>query len=122
MIGIYELGSLIAAQKYRYSSEKDLQNALESLFTQNNISYEREFRLSKKDIVDFLVQVDIGSIGLEIKIDGTRNALLRQINRYLSHEQVLAIFVIGSPHWINNLPNQLNNKDIYCHRILTGIF
>lgn len=122
MITIDDFGELIATHKYRYSNEKELQNCLEELFTVKNVPFEREVRLSNKDIVDFVVELDIGRIGVEIKVDGARNSLLRQINRYLGHESITAVFVIGSPYWLNNLPIQLNNKGIYRHRILTGIF
>lgn len=122
MITIDNFGEIIATHKFRYSNEKDLQKCLEELFTALNIPYEREVRLSNKDIIDFVVELDIGRIGVEIKVDGARNSLLRQISRYLSHDSITAIFVIGSPYWLNNLPIQLNGKGVYRYRILTGIF
>ncbi|WP_411691010.1 hypothetical protein [Acinetobacter gandensis] len=122
MITIDNFGDIVASHKYRYSNEKELQKCLEELFIAKNIPFEREVRLSNKDIVDFVVELDIGRIGVEIKIDGARNSLLRQISRYLGHESITAVFVIGSPYWLNNLPIQLNDKGIYRYRILTGIF
>lgn len=122
MITIDDFGELISTHKFRYSNEKELQKCLEELFISKNIPFERETRLSNKDIVDFVIELDIGRTGVEIKVDGSRNSLLRQINRYLSYESITAVFIIGSPYWLNNLPIQLNNKGIYRHRILTGIF
>lgn len=119
---IDELGILISSHNYRYSNEKDLQMALEALFKKHNVTFKREVHLSPKDIIDFVVEIESHKVGLEIKIDGTQNALLRQLNRYISYEELTAVFVVGSPFWINSLPGELSQKTIYRHRILTGIF
>ena len=119
---IEELGILFSSHKYRFYNEKDLQLAIEQMFIANEIPYEREVRLSNKDIIDFTVELDVGKVGVELKIDGARNALLRQINRYLSHDSIKALYVVGTPYWVNHIPIQLNNKFIYRHRILVGVF
>lgn len=119
-MNIDELASIVSKHKFKYSDEKELQDGLELLFSKKDVPYRREVRLSRNDILDFVIDIDV-CIGIEVKIAGSQNALLRQINRYLAHDEIKAIFVIGSPYWINNLPNILNNKPIYRHRLLTGI-
>lgn len=115
------VGSLIASHAFRFSSEYELQNGLEELFTKQSIQFKREVKLSSADIVDFVVYHKDGSIALEVKTQGTRNALLRQIGRYLQHDSITSAFVVGTPFWVRNLPEQLTGKSVYRHRILSGI-
>lgn len=119
---IQTIGNLLAQHAFDYSSEKQLQDGIEQVLAQHNVTYQREARLSSKDIVDFVLDAEGGQIAMEIKIDGNRNALLRQIGRYLQHDTVACVFVVGTPHWILNLPQTLSGKQIYCHRILSGMF
>lgn len=37
------------------------------MFIANEIPYEREVRLSNKDIIDFTVELDVGKVGVELK-------------------------------------------------------
>lgn len=115
------IGGLITQYRYTFSNEKELQNGIEKVFQENNIEYEREVRLHQRDIIDFVVIQNGVRLGIEIKIDGNRNALLRQLSRYLAHDSIDSIFVIGTPYWITNIPQSLHGKELYCHRILGGI-
>ncbi|WP_436658845.1 hypothetical protein [Acinetobacter sp. P1(2025)] len=119
---VQALGELIALHKFSFRGEKELQDGVEQLLKEHGLKYEREVRLSRSDIVDFVVNFDQGKIALELKVDGNRNALLRQMSRYLTHEDIDCIFVVGTPYWVMNLPQTLHEKDVYCYRILAGIF
>jgi hypothetical protein len=119
-MNINDVVRLVTGHKFKYSDEKDLQAGLEKLFTINNVPFRREVRLTSKDILDFVIDGE-KPFGIEVKIDGSKNSLLRQINRYLAHDEIEGIFVIGSPYWVNNLPMKLNDKPIYRYRLLTGI-
>lgn len=121
IMNIEKVAALIAKHNFKYANEKQLQEGLEELFIQYALPYRREVRLSSSDIVDFVIDGD-QRIGIEVKTGGGKNALLRQINRYVTHKEIDSILVIGSPFWVNNLPTELNGKPIYQHRLLTGIF
>lgn len=118
---IQRVGMLISSHSFNFMNEIQLQDGLEQLFKEHKIPYVREFRLSNKDIVDFMIDFQAGSVALEVKIDGTRSSLLRQIGRYLKHDTISCVFLVGTPYWVTNMPKSLLNKQIYCHRILRGI-
>lgn len=118
---VERIGGIITQYRYRFSNEKELQDGLEKAFIENEIQYEREVRLQQRDIIDFVVTHQGIRLGIEVKIDGNRNALLRQISRYLEHESIDSIFVVGTPYWILNIPQNLHGKELYCHRILGAI-
>ena len=115
------IGEIISQYRYRFSNEKELQDGIEKAFEENQIQYEREVRLQQRDIIDFVVTYQGIRLGIEIKVDGNRNALLRQLSRYLEHESIDSIFVVGTPYWITNIPQSLHGKELYCYRILGAI-
>lgn len=116
------VGQQIKGHYFKYTNESELQDGIELILKNNNIEYCREDRLNAADIVDFTVPCKTGLVAIEVKIDGGRSKLLRQIGRYLKHDHVACVFVVGSRHWVTNLPDTLLDKQIYCHKISTGIF
>ncbi len=52
--------------------------------------FHREFRLSDKDRIDFLV----GNVGIECKIDGTQAKLMMQCERYLASPYLDSLIVV----------------------------
>ena len=118
---VEHIGGIITQYRYNFSTEKELQDGLEKAFIENEVQYEREVRLQQRDIIDFVVTHHGIRLGIEVKINGNRNALLRQISRYLEHESIDSIFVVGTPYWILNIPQSLHGKELYCHRILGAI-
>lgn len=117
-----DLRNVIGSYSYRHHSEKDLQDALEYIFKINKIDFSREYRIDNANILDFLVTIEDQKCGIEVKIGGAQNDLLRQISRYLRSDKIDCIFVVGTPFWVNNLPATLCDKPIYVHRIMRGIF
>ena len=78
---------------FRFSDEETLQDGIESVLIDAAIPYEREFHLSGRDRLDFLVD---GSIAIEVKIKGTTPELTRQLHRYAADPRVQAIIVVTS--------------------------
>ncbi|QTP13392.1 hypothetical protein [Serratia symbiotica] len=107
--------------RFNFSDEIELQNAISAVLTQSGIAFEREHRLSMRDKPDFILDTDCGKIAMEVKIDGGKNPLLRQVNRYLSHDEIAGIIVVGTPYYIDLMPKTLNNKPIWSHRFLRSL-
>lgn len=101
--------------RFRFSTEKDLQDGIESVLVSGNISYQREVHLGSSDRPDFMV----GGVAVEVKIAGSLSALVRQIFRYAKYQQVESILVIGSPSWIPKIVTELNGKPV-CSIYLLG--
>jgi hypothetical protein len=69
--------------------------------------YNREWSLSPKDRIDFLV----GDIGIEVKVGGSRTDLLRQVDRYLAFPAVNALLVVTTLRR-HTLPGILRGKPV----------
>jgi hypothetical protein len=116
-ISITELRKVIDTYRFRYTTEQDLQNGIEEVLRNNGIDYRREESISKADRPDFLV----GCIAVEVKTKGSLSALLRQIARYATHENVESILVVGTPRWIHAIPQTLGEKEIHSLRLIGSL-
>lgn len=91
------------------SDEKRTQRDLASAFEQCGIEHQREFRLSPKDIVDFLIT----DIALEVKLKSgsSKMDIYRQLVRYSEHAQVASIILASNLSM--GLPEELSGKPVY---------
>ena len=115
---IDELSHLLTGYRFRFASEKDLQNGIEAILTQAGIPYHRETSLSAPNRPDFMIE---NGIALEVKIKGSLANLLRQANRYAQHEEVQSILIVGTPHWFSKIPSSLSGKPIRSLRLLGSL-
>jgi hypothetical protein len=96
---------LIQSNRFPLNDEKRTQVEIGNVLTAANVEFEREFRLSAKDIPDFLVA---GGVAVEAKIKGQRRAIFRQLERYTEHECVQGIVLVTSVSM--HLPPTINGK------------
>lgn len=88
--------------------EKEAQSDLERGLINSNFKFEREYRLSERDIVDFVVHTDTGLIAIELKIKAQRMSIYRQLCRYAKHDEVAAVVLLTGTAM--NLPALIENK------------
>ncbi len=117
MIDHEKIKEIISGFKFSFLDEKEFQSEIQSVLTLSGVSFSREHRLDDRSIIDFLVD---GGIGVEIKIDGSRHAIMRQLFRYLSHEKVKSLILLTPRRSFANMPNESNGKKISV--ILAGNF
>ncbi|WP_455233281.1 hypothetical protein [Geopseudomonas aromaticivorans] len=103
------LADFLSRLRLDMAQEKRAQGELEQLLTTAGIAFEREKRLSAKDIPDFLVTLDGVRIAVEMKTRARRMAIFRQLERYAEHGEVDALLLftgtaMGLPPAINNKP------------------
>lgn len=110
--------SLLSAYRFNVNSEADLQVAIASILEQASYSFQREFRLSAADRLDFLVD---GELVIETKIGGSGQAVLRQLSRYALNDQVKAILLVTNRanHFA---PDSFNGKPCAVHSLLESAF
>ncbi|MHB8370642.1 MAG: hypothetical protein ACYDBP_13320 [Leptospirales bacterium] len=113
-----DLISSIQRVRFRYVTERDLQNGIETLFGKFDIPYFREYSMGSADRPDFLVD---GGIALEVKIKGSLPELLRQISRYGLHREIREILVVGTPRWIPRVPAEIEGKPVYGLRLVGSL-
>ena len=85
-----KLAEYLYGRTYRLGSERLMQDDVERAFKQDEIEYEREKVLGPGDRVDFLV----GGIALELKIKGRPAQIVKQIERYATHDAVDSIVLL----------------------------
>ncbi len=89
---VYDIWSLLKKSILSVNDERSLQEEIETLFTRENIEFEREVNLSKNSRVDFKV----GDILLECKAGSfSKRNMLRQIKKYKKdYEKTESIIIV----------------------------
>lgn len=98
----------LAGRSVLTTDEVELSAAVAKLLTDAGVAFEREVRLSSRDRIDFMV----GSIGVELKVDGTLAQILRQLDRYLQHERVSEVVLVSTRRKHMYVPSALRGKRI----------
>jgi len=113
-----EVAAILRGYRFAFTNEGELQQAIAKVLADTGVPFEREHRLSGADRIDFLLA---GGVGIEVKIDGATNALLRQVHRYVQHDAIKALVVVVSRTRLAGLPTELGGKPIVAVSLLQGI-
>ena len=99
----------LSAHRFDATDEKTFQDGVFAALRSFDLEVEAEVELRKGDIIDFMVG---GGIGLELKIKGSQNAVLRQLMRYAESPRVvrLALFTTQSSHF--DMPSTIRGKPL----------
>lgn len=87
-----EVAALIRSYAFRYSSEGMLQEGLAGALTDAGLDVAREVRLTRRDRIDLLV----GRVGVEVKVNGSVRDVARQVERYLASELLDGLVVVSA--------------------------
>ncbi len=90
MTSTHDLIQILSSYRLPLSDEKELQAEIAKVFENHRLAFEREVRLSNKDVIDFKV----GSIGIEVKIGGAKRAIWRQCSRYCAHDDIKTLILL----------------------------
>lgn len=112
-----EIVRLLQRCRLDLSSEKHLQEGIESAFNASGVIFEREKRLSPQDIPDFLVE---GGIAVECKMrnKARKIAIFQQLTRYAAYPEVTSIILAANLSM--GLPPEINGKPVYAASLSTG--
>ncbi len=100
--------SALTGHAIRTTDEGELGSAVAQLLTEAGVPFEREFRLSPRDRIDFMV----GSVGVELKVDGSIAELIRQLDRYAKHDVVSGLVLVSTRRKHLYLPTELQGKRV----------
>jgi len=103
-----DLRTILAGYRFRFSTEEQLHAGMEDVMAREGLRWEHERHLSTGRI-DFLVE---SGIGIEVKVDGSRAALLRQISRYLLQSEVRELLVITTRASHSEIPMVMHGKTV----------
>jgi len=104
-----EIVASLRGYRFNYSCEDDLQKALASVLTRCSIPFQREYVLSPKDRLDFLV----GTTAIEVKIQGSLVEVVRQVQRYLQSPKIESVIVVTTRNTHRRMPETMNGKTIH---------
>ncbi len=104
---IHEIIKLLYSHRFPLVKEKDTQESIEQKFLDNNIKYNREYRLDADNIPDFFID----GVAIEIKIKGNAKKIYKQCERYCQFEQVKYLILVTNRSM--GFPKEINNKPCY---------
>jgi hypothetical protein len=106
----FAVAAVLRAHRYLYSNETELSDALADALIDAGMPARREVRLGARDRIDLLV----GTVGVEVKVAGSLEALTRQIQRYAHSQEITELVVVTDraalravPHAIAGVPVEL---------------
>lgn len=108
---------LLHGHRFDLSTEKHLQEGVETAFKAAGVTFEREKRISPKDILDFLIA---GGIAVECKMRNKARKIdiFKQISRYAESPDVTAIVLASNIAM--GLPAEINGKPVYAASLSRG--
>lgn len=109
------LTEILAMYRIGAYSEEALQEGIAEALDTEGWSFEREVILGPRDRVDFLLE---GGVGIEVKIDGTAPALIRQLHRYAQHARIHELVVVTNRARLTQMPAELNGKPVHVCSLL----
>lgn len=102
----------LAGFTYRWTTEADLQAAMHTVLVER-FHTDREKALSRRDRPDFLVNVGMFTVAIEVKVKSTRTEVIRQLGRYAEHASVDAIvFASGRRVLVPAIPSEIHGKPV----------
>lgn len=94
----------------RTDCENNLQADIAYLLGSMGIEFRREVALNSKDRIDFVA----GKIGIEAKVDGSHDQVLRQLSRYAQSDSIESILLVTRRSVHRRMDGtELNGKKIY---------
>jgi hypothetical protein len=110
--------ALLRSHRLSCGSEAELQVAIMDLLEQHGVEFQREHRLNRADRIDFFLA---DGNGIEVKIDGSAPALIRQLHRYAQHDSIQGLIVVTSRARLTQMPSEINGKPIEVVSLMEGV-
>lgn len=109
--GVQDLLRFLSRQRLKTSDEKSAQADLADLLEDAGYEFEREKRLSDKDIPDFVVKLGVKQVVVELKIKAQRKSIYRQLERYAQHSTIDALILYTATAM--HLPEKIIEKPAF---------
>lgn len=103
-----ELALLLRHRRFVTATEAALQAGIGEALREWNVPFDREFRLSAAERIDFWVD---GYIGIEAKVRYPKRSIYRQLQRYAGHDALKALILVTGTAM--GLPAQILGKPVF---------
>lgn len=98
-----EVSRLLRTVKVPVNTEEEMQEALNTILTENikNAKVEREYKITKRSRLDFLISNDTERVAIECKVVSTgRTEVYRQVRRYVEEGKINSLILVAPWHGI----------------------
>ena len=113
-----EIRAVLAGYRFRFASERDLQDGIARVLDDAGFVHRREAPLGQAGTIDFLV----GDVGVEVKIKGALAQVTRQLHRYAEEPSVRELLLVTGSARLDRLPPALCGKPLGVLHLLTSAF
>ncbi len=113
-----EIVKHLEAHSFRFTNEAELQRGIADVLDKHDIHHYREYKLDANNRIDFFCphhdQVFLGhaNVGIEVKVDGARFEVIRQLSRYADLDQVCSLILVTSRRRLADMPRSINMKEV----------
>lgn len=117
-----EIAALLERHRFRFGSERELQDGVALAFARASVGHVREASLGGAGTIDFLVD---GGVGVELKIGGALAEVTRQLHRYAGHADVRELVLVTSSARLGRharLPETMQGKPLHVVHLLGSVF
>lgn len=108
----------LRTHRFRFGGERELQAGIDQVLRNLGLDVVREAALGEAGTIDFL----IGSLGVEIKVRGSRADVTRQVHRYLQHASIAGLLLVTTRAELARLPTAISGKPVFTHHLVSGAF
>lgn len=100
------IGTVLRSVRIRWANERELQDGIFKALDKylSSAEVEREVVLTPRDRIDFRC----GRVGIEVKIGGSAESVMRQLTRYAPH--VDELILVTTRHTHATLPASISGK------------
>jgi hypothetical protein len=114
---------LFLSRTYRTHNEAQLQLELDAILRESGLDYTREHTFpGRVGRVDFLVRLPAGHVALEVKVQGSFGAVVRQLIRYADCAEVQGVLLVTTLARLTAIQDILCDKPSYAVRLPGGCF
>lgn len=111
-----DLPSILASYDFNFTSEAELQHAIDQVLGLEGFTFLREVKLSDTDRIDFLIQdgqsdLEKSGAGVEVKTRFGNNDVLRQLHRYAGHDRISELFLVTTKT-LHAIPDEISGKRV----------
>jgi ribulose-5-phosphate 4-epimerase/fuculose-1-phosphate aldolase len=115
------LAELLSEYRYVIGNESDFQEGVSRVLERNHWLFYREHDLGRTfGRIDFFLPD--AKVGIELKVQGSPTAVLRQLHRYALSPKIHALILVTGRSRLAGVPQTLNGKPVLAVAIWSGQF
>lgn len=108
----------LAGYRYLTATESDLQRQLGEAMTREGIAFQAEYQVGAAGRIDFYLPE--WRAGLEVKVEGSPSAVLRQLHRYAGVAEFEVLVLVTRRARLGGLRGPIGSKPLHVVTLIEG--